>query len=243
MTTAISGRDWNGSGEVLLVDKPLDWTSFDVVKKTRSLFGIQKLGHAGTLDPQATGLLILCSGPKTKEIGSYADLEKCYTGTMELGIVSASFDGETETVSQSDPASVTAEGLASAVVEFQGSLLQVPPMYSAAKYAGRRLYQYARAGKTVVRAPKEITVSEFTITRFENPLVDFRVRCSKGTYIRSLVNDLGEKLGCGAVLRALRRTEIGPFKVKDAMTIDQLTAFRNQLRDQPKAHEDRPAAL
>lgn len=243
MNAAVQGWDWNGRGEVLLVDKPLDWTSFDVVKKTRSLFGIQKLGHAGTLDPRATGLLILCSGPKTKEIADFAGLEKCYIGTMELGVVSASFDGETEAVPQSDPGSITPERLQSAVAEFQGTLLQVPPMYSAAKYAGKRLYTYARAGRTVKREPKEITISEFTITGFESPLVHFRVRCSKGTYIRSLVNDLGEKLGCGAVLRVLRRTEIGPFKVTDALTIDQLTALRDQLREQPKAHEDSPASL
>lgn len=242
MSNAVQGRDWNGRGEVLLVDKPLDWTSFDVVKKTRSLFGIQKIGHAGTLDPRATGLLILCSGPKTKQIADFADLEKCYTGTMELGVVSASFDGETETVRRSDPGSVSPKNLETAVAEFRGTLLQVPPMYSAAKYAGKRLYTYARAGKTVTREPKEIMISEFTITEFENPFARFRVRCSKGTYIRSLVNDLGERLGCGAVLRALRRTDIGPFNVADAMTIDQLTVLRDQLREDAKTHEDSPTS-
>lgn len=243
MNTAVQGWDWNGRGEVLLVDKPLDWTSFDVVKKMRSLFGIQKLGHAGTLDPRATGLLILCSGPRTKDIANFAGLEKCYTGTMKLGVVSASYDGETEAVPQSDPGSITAERLQSAVAEFRGTLLQVPPMYSAAKYAGTRLYKFARAGKTVRREPKEITISEFAITGFENPLVHFRVRCSKGTYVRSLVNDLGETLGCGAVLTALRRTEIGPYNVAKAMTIDQLIAVRDRLGEQPKAHEDSSASL
>ncbi len=242
MSAPLQAWDWNGQGEVLLVDKPLDWTSFDVVKKTRSLFGIQKLGHAGTLDPRATGLLILCSGPKTKEIASFAGLEKSYTGTMKLGVVSASFDGETESVERSDPSAVTPEELESAVAEFRGTLLQVPPMYSAAKYAGTRLYKFARAGKTVTREPKEITVSEFTITGFEIPRVHFRVRCSKGTYIRSLVNDLGERLGCGAVLSSLRRTAIGPFNVSDARTIDQLVALRDQLREQAKSHEDSPAS-
>ncbi len=235
--------DWNGRGEILLVDKSLDWTSFDVVKKTRSLFGIKKIGHAGTLDPQATGLLILCSGPKTKEIGSFADLDKCYTGTMELGIVSPSFDGETEVTQQASPANVTEELLSSTVAAFRGKLLQTPPMYSAAKYGGRPLYKYARAGKTVDRMAKEITVTEFEVTRYENPLVEFRVRCSKGTYVRALVNDVGEKLGCGAVLRALRRTEIGPFHVADAMTIEDLTRLRNQLREPPKTHADSPATF
>ena len=235
--------DWNGRGEVFLVDKPIDWTSFDVVKKIRSLFGIQKLGHSGTLDPQATGLLILCSGPKTKEISRFTDFGKCYTGAMELGIVSASFDGETEVVQHADPGTITEEFLRSIVAEFQGELLQVPPMYSAVKYGGKPLYKYARAGKTVERMAREVTVTEFTVTRYESPLVEFLVRCSKGTYIRSLVNDVGVKLGCGAVLRVLRRTEIGPFSVEDAMTIDDLTRLRNQLREPPKAHADSSATF
>jgi tRNA pseudouridine55 synthase len=235
--------DWNGSGEMLLVDKFADWTSFDVVKKTRSLFRIQKLGHAGTLDPQATGLLILCSGPKTKEIGQFADLAKCYTGSMELGLRSASFDSETEVVRHPGFVAVTDELLRSAVSAFQGKLLQLPPMYSAVKYGGRPLYKYARAGKTVERMAREITVTEFTVTRYESPIVEFLVRCSKGTYIRSLVNDVGEQLGCGAVLRKLRRTEIGPFKVEDAMTIDDLTRLRDQLMELPTPHADSPAAF
>ncbi|MEX2117068.1 MAG: tRNA pseudouridine(55) synthase TruB [Bacteroidota bacterium] len=246
MTVSVVSRgahelDWNGRGEVLLVDKSPDWTSFDVVKKTRSLFGIQKLGHAGTLDPQATGLLILCSGPKTKEIGSFADLDKCYTGTMELGIVSASFDGETEVSRLADPSNITEELLLACIAAFRGELLQTPPMYSAVKYGGRPLYKYARAGKTVERTARKITVSEFEVTRYKNPLVEFRVRCSKGTYIRSLVNDIGEKLGCGAVLRVLRRTAIGSYKVDDAMTIDELTNLRNQLGESPKTNADSAA--
>lgn len=233
--------DWNGVGEVLLVDKPVDWTSFDVVKKTRSLLRIEKLGHAGTLDPQATGLLILCSGPKTKEISRFVDLAKCYTGSMELGVRSASFDGETEVVRLADPVTVSDEKLHSVISEFQGQLLQLPPMFSAVKYGGRPLYKYARAGKTVERMAREITVMEFTVTRYENPVVEFLVRCSKGTYIRSLVNDVGEKLGCGAVLRALRRTEIGPFMVEDAMTIADLNSLRDHQMALTNPHADSPA--
>lgn len=238
-----SAPDWNGAGEILLVDKPIDWTSFDVVKKIRSLFGIRKLGHAGTLDPLATGLLILCSGQKTKDIGEFALLDKVYEGTLELGIISPSHDGETQPQAKADPGSVTREVLESAVLSFCGTISQVPPMYSAVKYGGRPLYKYARAGKTVERSAKEISVYDFEITRFENPMADFRIRCSKGTYIRSLARDLGEMLGCGAILRSLRRVAIGSYRVEQAFTIADLIALRDRMRRDTTSHASRPTAV
>ncbi len=233
MIILFSGPDWDEKGEVLLVDKPLDWTSFDVVKKIRSLFHIKKVGHAGTLDPKATGLLILCTGAQTKSIGQFVGFEKEYRGTMELGVKTPSHDSETEEIERQSASFVTADLLRSTAREFLGKQRQVPPMYSAAKMGGRPLYRYARRGDTVERTDKEIEIKEFEILRFDLPFVDFRVVCSKGTYIRSLSDDFGRKLGCGAVLRALRRTRIGPYNVENALTIDQLIRARDDLRNRP----------
>jgi tRNA pseudouridine55 synthase len=207
---------------MLLIDKPLDWTSFDVVKKVRFTFQTRKVGHAGTLDPKATGLLIVCTGKRTKEIDQFVGLEKEYTGTLELGIRTPSFDSETEVSERGDSSAITDEAIFAAVAQMIGTQLQMPPMYSALKYGGRPLYRYARAGKTVVREPREILVSAFAIEAIRRPYVDFRVVCSKGTYVRTLVDDIGQKLGCGASLSALRRTRIGQFHVDDATTIEQL---------------------
>ncbi len=214
--------DCNGAGEVLLVRKPIDWSSFDVVKKMRSLLGARKIGHAGTLDPKATGLLIVCTGPKTKLMDTFTELEKEYCGTLELGIETASFDSETAVIERRATTHVTAALLGDAAVSLTGKQTQVPPMYSAAKYGGRPLYYYARKGRTVHREAKEIDVKEFTITGIDMPLASFRIVCSKGTYIRSLVSDLGKRLGCGAALRSLERTRIGSFVVDDAFTIEEL---------------------
>ncbi|MBI3578957.1 MAG: tRNA pseudouridine(55) synthase TruB [Ignavibacteriales bacterium] len=225
--------DFNGEGELLLVDKPLDWTSFDVVKKLRGVFRIAKAGHAGTLDPHATGLLIICTGKRRKNIEQFVGLEKEYVGSFELGIRTASHDTETEVIERKDYANVTLEQLRAAMDSFIGKQQQTPPMYSAVKVHGRPLYKYARKGKTVERAPKEIEVSQFDILSFVAPVVEFRVVCSKGTYIRTLVSDIGEKLGCGASMTSLRRTRIGSYDVADALTIKEFEA----LRDEHSAHQ------
>ena len=209
-------------GQMLLIDKPLDWTSFDVVKKVRSTLQMRKVGHAGTLDPKATGLLIICTGKCTKEIDQFVGLEKVYTGTFEVGIRTPSFDSETAVSERGDYSAIADETIFSAVAQMIGTQMQMPPMYSALKYGGRPLYQYARAGRTVVREPREIIISDFVIEAIRRPYVDFRVVCSKGTYVRTLVDDIGQKLGCGASLSVLRRTRIGQYHVNDATTIEQL---------------------
>jgi tRNA pseudouridine55 synthase len=214
------------NGEILLIDKPLDWTSFDVVKRIRWTFGEKKVGHAGTLDPKATGLLIVCTGKKTKEIQRFVGLEKEYCGTMELGVRTPSHDSETEVVERREIGDVTLEKLQQISREFLGKQLQTPPMYSAVKLHGKPLYKYARRGKAVDREPKEIEIVEFEIAKYEPPFADFRVVCSKGTYVRSLVDDFGQRLGCGATLRSLRRLRIGPYHVDRAMTIEQLENAR-----------------
>jgi tRNA pseudouridine55 synthase len=220
--------DWNGRGEILLVDKPEEWTSFDVVKKVRSLFRIRKIGHAGTLDPKATGLLILCTGPRTKSVTRFMELEKVYSGTMELGISTASFDMETPILARRSIDGVSEELLRSVMARFTGKQLQVPPMYSAAKFGGKPLYKFARRGRTVERATKEISVDLFDLVAFDPPRAQFAVQCSKGTYIRSLVHDVGRELGCGAVLTALRRTRIGSYDVRDAWTVDELITLKER---------------
>ncbi len=215
-------------GEVLLIDKPLNWTSFDVVHRIRQSFGIEKAGHAGTLDPRATGLLILCTGRQTKRIDQFANLDKEYTGTFELGLRTASFDMETVVTERADYTGVSHEQLQSVILGFTGRQLQTPPMYSAAKHRGKPLYKYARKGKTLERRPKEIDVTEFSVVSFVPPVVEFRVVCSKGTYIRSLVSDIGDKLGCGAVLTSLRRTRIGEYKIENALTMEELDKVKGE---------------
>jgi tRNA pseudouridine55 synthase len=225
----VSDNNIRENGEILFVDKPLDWTSFDVVKKVRTLFKVKKAGHAGTLDPKATGLLIVCLGSKTKIIEKYVGLEKEYMGTCELGIKTASYDRETEVYERKDAASVKIKDVTETAKSFLGIQMQIPPMYSAAKYGGIPLYQYARSGKIVDRSKREIDVVKFDIESFNNPYIDFRITCSKGTYIRSLINEFGLRLGCGAVLNSLRRIRIGNYTIDDAMTIDKLIEWRNSF--------------
>jgi tRNA pseudouridine55 synthase len=230
MTEAKSvSHDFSLEGKVLLLDKPLHWTSFDVVKKVRVLFNVRKVGHAGTLDPHATGLLIVCTGRKTKSIEQFVGLEKEYTGTCKMGERSPSFDTETETHEWRDSSSVTEKQIRETAEGFIGRQFQLPPMYSAVKYGGKPLYKYARAGKTVDRVEREITISGFEIRGVRDQCVDFCIVCSKGTYIRSLIEEFGLRLGCGATLTALRRTRIGDHLVSDAMTIDQLIDWRNSI--------------
>lgn len=213
-------------GEVLLVNKPYGWTSFDIVGKLRSLIrrhlGLRKIkiGHAGTLDPLATGLLILCTGRFTKRIEEFQGLEKEYTGTFRLGATTPSFDLETD-IDQTFPLAGMetpegAEKIRAAAASLTGTFDQVPPQFSAIKIDGKRAYQAARREVDVEIKPRQVVVSEFEITRIAIPDVDFRIACGKGTYIRSIARDLGLALGCGAHLTALCRTRIGSFHLRDA---------------------------
>ncbi|QQS36284.1 MAG: tRNA pseudouridine(55) synthase TruB [Ignavibacteriales bacterium] len=209
------------SGEIILIDKPLRWTSFKVVHKIRKAAGVKKVGHAGTLDPLATGLLIVCTGRKTKEIISFQDLEKKYTGTITLGKTSPSMDLETEVTDHIGLDGIEAEKIIKVKENFVGRIMQKPPMYSALKVGGKTLYKMARKGKTVERDEREVVVSEFNVTGINLPDINFEIRCSKGTYIRVIANDLGERLGCGGILSSLRRTEIGDFSVNSALTMEE----------------------
>lgn len=210
------------AGEIILVNKPLNWTSFDIVARIRAMFEIKKIGHAGTLDPRATGLLILCTGKMTKQIDQFQGYEKEYTGIFEIGAVTKSFDTETEVFDIKDFSHVSKEEVEVLFRSFIGIQQQLPPMYSAIKMNGRRLYKDARKGRDVERPTREIEITEFEMTSFAPPYIGFRVVCSKGTYIRSLANDIGEKLGCGAYLKELCRTKIGQFNVTDALPVEQL---------------------
>lgn len=209
-------------GEVFLVDKPFGWTSFKVVHVLRKITGEKKIGHAGTLDPKATGLLILCTGKKTKEITNYQEMYKVYSGTFTLGITTPSMDLETEVTETKDYTGVTESQILSSAESFLGTILQVPPMYSAIKLNGKTLYNLARKGKVVEREARPVEIVSFQITGIQLPYVHFVIKCSKGTYIRVIANDFGEKLGCGAVLSALRREAIGDYSVNDALLIKDI---------------------
>jgi len=224
------------AGEVLLVDKPPGWTSFDAVKKIRNLVKVKKVGHAGTLDPLATGLLIICTGKMTKQIAGFQAEEKEYTGTITLGATTPSYDLETQPENFCDTAHLSIEQVKQAASEFTGTIEQVPPVFSAIKVDGKRAYNLARNQQEAKMKPRQVTVSEFSITRFELPEADFKIVCSKGTYIRSLAHDLGQKLGTGGYLSALRRNRSGSFSVEDALEPTQWAAVikkRNTRPDTP----------
>jgi tRNA pseudouridine55 synthase len=210
------------AGQVLLIDKPLDWTSFDVVRKTRNMVKIKKVGHAGTLDPLATGMLIVCTGKFTKKINEYMGMEKEYTGSFTLGAITPTYDLESEPIEFRDISTITEEQIYNATHSFIGAIQQVPPIHSAIKQAGKPVYLLARKGEDVILEPRTITIKEFVIEKIELPKVYFRVVCTTGTYIRSLANDFGKALGCGGYLSGLRRTRIGEFKVGDAMNMNEL---------------------
>lgn len=207
-------------GEVILIDKPAGWTSFKVVYKIRKAIKVKKVGHAGTLDPMATGLLILSTGKKTKELGQYQNLNKTYTGTILLGKTSESMDIETELTEHPIPDSVNERLIFSVRDEFLGETEQITPMYSAAKIKGKKLYVLARKGMKVERKPRKIFVEQFEITAINLPEINFKISCSKGTYIRAIASDFGKKLGCGGVLSSLRRTKIGEFDIDNALQVD-----------------------
>ncbi|HSB93070.1 MAG TPA: tRNA pseudouridine(55) synthase TruB [Flavitalea sp.] len=220
-------------GQVLLINKPYDWTSFDVVRKIRSMIKIKKVGHAGTLDPLATGLLILCTGKFTKRINEYMSQEKEYTGTFVLGQETPTYDLESIPVTTGDYTSATMEQLQEATKGFLGEIMQVPPIHSAIKVDGKRVYELARKGIDVELKARKVTINAFEITRVELPEVDFRIVCTTGTYIRSIANDYGRSVGTGAYLSALTRTRIGEFMLKDSMTMDEAAEHINTLRTIP----------
>ena len=212
------------NGQVILIDKPIEWTSFQVVNKLRweirHHFNIKKIkvGHAGTLDPLATGLLVICTGKMTKNINTFQGQEKEYTGIIKLGSTTPSFDLETE-INQTFPTDhINLEMIYNTANTFVGDIQQLPPVFSALKKDGKRLYEFARSGETVEVKPRTVNVSEFEITEINNLNVSFRIRCSKGTYIRSIANDFGKALDSGGHLIALRRTRIGNFSVDNALS-------------------------
>ena len=212
-------------GKVILIDKPINWTSFDVVKYIRKSlqqkFKIKKIkvGHAGTLDPLATGLLIICIGKQTKNISKYQDLAKTYTGKFKLGESTPSFDAETDVNEKFEYDHITINNLKKLANEFIGNSLQKPPIFSAIKKDGKRLYNYARENKEIEIDKREIKIYDFEILDFNSPYVEFKIDCSKGTYIRTIANDFGKRLNSGSYLYELRRTKIGEFSVLNAIDI------------------------
>lgn len=216
------------TGEILLINKPYRWTSFDVVNNIRGFLRLRlgikkiKIGHAGTLDPLATGLLILCTGKFTKRIDEFQAQEKEYTGTFTLGATTPSYDLETAVDKTFALDNFSEEKLGNAVTALSGTYLQIPPVYSARKIEGKRAYEYARQDQEVEISPRLIHIPAFEITAIRLPELDFRIICSKGTYIRAIARDLGELLGCGAYLSALCRTRIGPYHLRDAWELEDL---------------------
>ena len=208
-------------GKLLLIDKPLHWTSFDVVRKIRSSIRIKKVGHAGTLDPLASGLLIVCTGKFTKQINTLMAAEKEYSGSFTLGAITPTYDLESLPEQHMPVDEITLSRIREAAKLFTGRIMQFPPVYSAIKKAGTPLYELARRGEAVDPEARPVTISSFEITEWDEPVAKFKVSCSTGTYIRSLAHDLGKELGCGAYLSELRRTRIGEFKVEDAMTMKE----------------------
>lgn len=219
-------------GAVLLINKPLTWTSFDVVRKIRNTTKA-KIGHAGTLDPLATGLLICCTGKMTKKINEYQAKEKEYTGTFTLGAVTPTFDLESEPQDHQPVPELDQAALQAVADTFTGPLQQLPPIHSAIKQNGKPIYHLARKGVEVKVEPRSIVIHAFEITKVELPVVHFRVECSTGTYIRSLANDFGAAIGCGGHLSSLCRTRIGDFKLEDAMeVVEFIDDFRKKQETQ-----------
>ncbi len=208
-------------GRALLVDKPLHWTSFDVIRKIRGLIRIKKVGHAGTLDPLATGLLIVCTGKFTKRINEYMAREKEYTGSITIGATTPTFDLESEPRDHKEWNTVSEKQIHETTKQFTGEQMQLPPIHSAIKQGGKRVYELARMGIDVQMEPRRVVISEFEITSIELPVIGFRVVCTTGTYIRSLANDFGAALGSGGYLSSLCRTRIGEFVLTDALTMEQ----------------------
>jgi len=216
----ISNKEEPIKGEILLIDKPKDYTSARVVNIIKKKLNVKKAGHSGTLDPKASGLMIIGTYKMTKYLGELLETDKEYEGLMILGESTASFDSETEVIKRSNLENIDTQIVRAMFKNFTGEMEQIPPMYSAIKFNGKPLYKFARKNVEIDRKSRKVFIKEFEPKRIELPEVEFRVVCSKGTYIRSLVNDFGEKLGTGAYLKELRRTRIGKFDVKDSITLE-----------------------
>ncbi len=213
-------------GEIILIDKPSGPTSFQIVNKIRKITGVKKVGHSGTLDPKASGLMIVCTGKKTKEMDSFINLNKTYSGILRLGLTSPSMDTETECIEISIPRDLNEEKILEVRNSFLGEIEQTPPMYSAVKVGGKKLYNLARKGKSIDRKARKIFIEKFEINKINLPDIHFTITCSKGTFIRVIADDFGKKLNTGAILIELRRMGIGDFRVDDAFTPN---SFSNQL--------------
>lgn len=214
------------SGVILNINKPAGWTSFDVVKKVRGLIRVKKVGHAGTLDPFATGVLLVCTGKATKSVESLMGLQKEYLAEIELGKLSDTYDC-TGTIQEVEGArAVSLQEVQKACQSYVGSIEQVPPMFSAIKVNGQRLYELARKGIEVARKPRKVLINAVEVLEFSYPRLTIRVRCGRGTYIRSLAHDLGQTLGCGGYVTALTRTRVGPHTIADAWTIPELVRWQ-----------------
>jgi tRNA pseudouridine55 synthase len=221
--TDLSDADFS-EGEITLIDKPSGPTSFQVVSKIRKITGVKKVGHSGTLDPLASGLMIICTGKKTKEMDHFINLDKTYTGIIRLGFKSPSMDSETEFTEYPLPVGLDEQKIFKVRDKFLGEIEQTPPMYSAMKINGKRLYHLARKGKSVERKPRRVFIKSFDIEKIELPDIHFNITCSKGTYIRVIADDFGTQLNTGGVLTKLRREKIGEYQVENALTIDQFTS-------------------
>lgn len=225
-TSDISDIDFN-QGAVILINKPIDWSSFKVVDKVRRIIKAKKVGHAGTLDPKASGLLILCTGKLTKSISEFQNYPKEYRGKIYFGKTTPTMDLESieQASEEKDISFLNLELIREAAKSFVGEIEQIPPLYSAVWVNGKRAYELARKGKNVNLKPKKVFIEKFEILDYNPPLADFVVVCSKGTYVRTLAHDLGQKFGCGAFLYQLERTKIGEFKLEDALDIEQLKSL------------------
>jgi tRNA pseudouridine55 synthase len=215
------------NGFTILLDKPKDYSSARIVNIIKKKLNVKKAGHSGTLDPKATGLMIICTGKLTKELNSLLGSEKEYEGVFVLGGITKSFDTETEVVERKSIEGITDDLIYMTAEKFTGEIQQLPPMYSAIKYKGKPLYRYALKGREIERALRKVFIKEFDITNISLPEVAFRVLCSKGTYIRTLADDFGRSLGTGAYLKELRRTKIGDYKINDAIGLEELLAYEN----------------
>ncbi len=218
-------------GEILLINKPLGWTSFQAVKKIKYITRAKKVGHAGTLDPLASGLLIICTEKQTKTIQFIQDAPKEYTGTFHIGATTPSYDLETDPVNFMDISAISKDTIVSTAESFLGETDQIPPLFSAVKVDGKRAYKLARKGEDTVLKSRKITITSFEITNINGPEISFKIGCSKGTYIRSIAHDFGKKLGCGAYLSSLVRTKIGDFELINANSIQEFEEARKKRPD------------
>jgi tRNA pseudouridine55 synthase len=216
------------AGKIAAIDKPAGWTSFDVVNKLRGMTGVKKVGHAGTLDPFATGVLLICFANATKQVDALMGLEKEYQGTFELGVETDSHDVTGKVIAQHPVPELSREQIEQAVRRYVGEIMQTPPMFSALKRGGRRLYELARQGEQVELEPRKVTIYSFEVLDVALPEIGFQLTCSRGTYVRALARDLGKDLGCGAFLKTLRRTRVGQYAAGSALSIEQ---FAKQLID------------